>query len=74
LVILMGVATLPAITAALRTHGMAADTPALTVADAGLPGQFTVRGTLADIAARTHAEGVRPPAITVIGAVAGFRP
>ena len=74
LVILMGVATLPAITATLRTHGLAADTPALTVADAGLPGQFTVRGTLADIAARTHAEGVRPPAITVIGAVAGFRP
>jgi uroporphyrin-III C-methyltransferase len=74
LVILMGVATLPAITAALLTHGLAADTPALTVADAGLPGQFTVRATLADIAQRTHAEGIRPPAVTVIGAVAGFRP
>ena len=74
LVILMGVATLPAITHALLTHGLAADTPALTVADAGLPGQFTVRATLADIAQRTHAEGVRPPAVTVIGAVAGFRP
>jgi uroporphyrin-III C-methyltransferase len=74
LVILMGVATLPAITAALLEHRLSPDTPALTVADAGLPGQFTVRGTLADIAARTHAEGIRPPAITVIGAVAGFRP
>jgi uroporphyrin-III C-methyltransferase len=74
LVVLMGVATLPAITEALLHHGLAADTPALTVADAGLPGQFTVRATLADIAERTHAEGIRPPAVTVIGAVAGFRP
>jgi uroporphyrin-III C-methyltransferase len=74
LVILMGVATLPAITAALLRHGLSAATPALTVADAGLPGQFTVRGTLADIAQRSHAEGIRPPAVTVIGAVAGFRP
>ena len=73
LVILMGVATLPAITAELLRHGLAADTPALTVADAGLPGQFTVRATLADIAARSHAEGIKPPAVTVIGAVAGFR-
>ena len=74
LVILMGVVTLPAITAALLGYGLAADTPALTVADAGMPAQFTVRATLADIAERSHAEGIRPPAITVIGAVAGFRP
>jgi uroporphyrin-III C-methyltransferase len=74
LVILMGVATLPAITAELLRQGLPADTPALTVADAGLPGQFTVRATLADIAARSHAEGIKPPAVTVIGAVAGFRP
>ena len=74
LVILMGVATLPAVTAELLRHGLPPDTPALTVADAGLPGQFTVRATLADIAARSHAEGIKPPAVTVIGAVAGFRP
>ena len=74
LVILMGVATLPAITRALQAYGLDPKTPALTVADAGLPGQFTVRATLADIAERTHAEGIRPPAITVIGAVAGFSP
>ena len=46
----------------------------MTVANAGLPSQFSVHATLADIAARSHAEGIRPPAITVIGAVAGFRP
>jgi uroporphyrin-III C-methyltransferase len=74
LVVLMGVATLPAITAALIREGMAASTPAATVADAGLPSQRDVRGTVADIAALTAAAGIRPPAITVIGAVAGFRP
>ena len=74
LVILMGVATLPAITAELVARGMAADTPAATVADAGLPSQRDVRGRVDDIAARTLEAGIRPPAITVIGAVAGFRP
>ena len=73
LVVLMGVATLGAITTALVEAGMDAATPAATVADAGLPSQRVVRGTVADIAARTTEEGLRPPAITVIGAVAGFR-
>ncbi len=74
LVILMGVATLAAITATLVAEGMLADTPAMTVADAGLPSQRSVRGTVADIAALTLSEGLKPPAITVIGAVAGFSP
>ncbi len=74
LVIMMGVATLPAITASLLGDGMAPDTPALTVADGGLPSQRDVRGTVADIAARTASAGITPPAITVIGAVAGFNP
>ena len=71
---MMGVATLAPITAALLDAGLAADTPAITVADAGLPSQTSVRGTAADIADRTRAAGIRPPAITVIGAVAGFTP
>lgn len=74
LVVLMGVATLPAITAELIGQGMAGSTPAATVADAGLPSQRDVRGTVADIAALTAAAGIRPPAVTVLGAVAGFRP
>jgi uroporphyrin-III C-methyltransferase len=74
LVIMMGVATLPAITAELIKHGLAADTPAMTVADAAMPSQRSVRGNLADIAALTSEAGVKPPAITVIGAVAGFSP
>ena len=72
LVIMMGVATLPAITAELIKHGLAPDLPAATIADGGLPSQRTVRATLADIAEQTTAAGIRPPAVTVIGAVAGL--
>jgi uroporphyrin-III C-methyltransferase len=74
LVIMMGVATLPDITAELIKHGLAVDTPALTIADAAMPSQQAVRGTLADIATLTSAADIKPPAITVIGAVAGFAP
>ena len=72
LVVLMGIATLPAITAELVAQGLPATTPALTVMEAGLPGQRTVDGTVADIAARGEAAGVRAPAVTVIGPVAGL--
>lgn len=74
LVIMMGVATLPAVTAELIRHGLDPATPAATVADGGLPDQRTVRGTVASIADATAAAGIRPPAITVIGSVAAFDP
>jgi uroporphyrin-III C-methyltransferase len=74
LVIMMGVATLPAITAELIKYGLSADTPAMTVADAAMPSQRSVRGTVAHIAALTKEADIKPPAITVIGAVAGFAP
>lgn len=74
LVIMMGVATLPAVTAELIRHGLDPTTPAATVADGGLPDQRTVRGTVASIAEVTAAAGIRPPAITVIGSVASFDP
>jgi uroporphyrin-III C-methyltransferase len=74
LLIMMGVATLPAITAELIKHGLDPSTPAMTVADAAMPSQRSVRGTLANIAALTKEADIKPPAITVIGAVAGFTP
>ena len=73
LLIMMGVATLPAITAELIKDGLPGDTPAMTVADAGMPTQRAVHGTLADIAEATRDAGIRPPAITVIGAVVNWR-
>ena len=72
LVVLMGIATLPAITAELVAQGMPVGTPALTVTDVGLPGQRSVVGTVADIASVGAAAGVRAPAVTVIGQVAGL--
>ncbi|GAB3747824.1 hypothetical protein GCM10028864_19400 [Microlunatus parietis] len=72
LVIMMGVATLPAIAAELIKHGMPADLPAATIADGGLPSMAVVRGPLERIGELTERAGIRPPAITVIGAVAGL--
>ena len=72
LVIMMGVATLPAVTAELIAQGLDPMTPAATVADGGLPSQRSVRGTVSTIAAATGEASLKPPAVTVIGAVAGF--
>lgn len=74
LVILMGVSTLPAITDSLMSHGLPGATPAVTVADAGLSSQRVVRGRLDGIADLNIAAGISAPAITVVGAVAGFAP
>lgn len=74
LVFLMAVTTLPAITEALLRHGMSPNTAAVTIADGTLAQQHTIRGTLASIAETVVAENIRPPAITVIGDVAGFDP
>lgn len=70
LVVLMGVTHLAGIVDALLAAGLAATTPAAVVARAGHPDMRTVRGTVADIVVR--AEGIRPPAVTVIGEVAGL--
>ena len=49
-------------------------TPAATVADGTMPSQRTVRSTLDTIAEATADAGIKPPAVTVIGSVAGFDP
>lgn len=73
LVILMGVGTLPKICSTLIEEGLSPDTPAITVADAGLPSMRHVRAPLAEIADTVEREGLGAPAVTVIGAVAGLR-
>ena len=67
LVILMGVAALEAITAALVEHGLAPDTPAAMVSDAGMASQRVVRASVSGLAAAVETAGLRPPAVTVIG-------
>jgi len=70
LVFYMGVKQLPEISKRLIDGGCHADMPAAVVERGTLPGQRTVVATLADIAERVQAEGVKPPAITVVGPVA----
>ncbi|MGY1659757.1 uroporphyrinogen-III C-methyltransferase [Geodermatophilus sp. SYSU D00705] len=69
LVVLMGVDTAPAIAAALVEHGRAPDTPVAVVADGSTPTQRTVRTTLAGLARTLADEGIRPPAVWVVGEV-----
>jgi uroporphyrinogen III methyltransferase/synthase len=73
LVFYMGVGRLARIAQALIDAGRPADEPAAVVERGTLPDQRTVAATLATIAARVDEEGVRPPAITVVGPVAALR-
>ena len=73
LVFYMGIKNLPLIAQRLTAAGRDPVQPAAVVARGTLPGQRTVGGTLADIAERVAEAQVRPPAITVVGPVAGLR-
>ena len=68
-VVLMGVDTAPAIAAALLEHGRPADTPVAVIADGSTPTQKAVRTTLADLPRVVAEEGIRPPAVWVVGPV-----
>ncbi|WJK63841.1 uroporphyrinogen-III C-methyltransferase [Halobacterium salinarum] len=72
IVVLMGVGKLPEYTAALRDAGMDAETPVALVEKGTRPGQQVATGTLATIVAARDEAGISPPAITVIGGVAGL--
>jgi uroporphyrinogen III methyltransferase/synthase len=73
LVFLMGVGNLPHIVEQLLAHGRPADTPVALVRWGTMPAQETVHGTLADIVHKVQAAGLKPPAVTVVGPVAGLR-
>jgi uroporphyrinogen III methyltransferase/synthase len=73
LVFYMGVRALERIAERLVAGGRAASEPVAVVERGTLPGQRTVLATLADIAERAAEAGVRAPAVTVVGAVAGLR-
>jgi len=73
LVLYMGVKNLPLIAERLMAAGRPADQPAAVVERGTLPAQRAVSATLADIASRVAKDGLRAPAITVIGPAAGMR-
>jgi uroporphyrinogen III methyltransferase / synthase len=72
LVFYMGVRALAQIAERLVAAGRAPDEPAAVIERGTLPGQRTVRATLAELPARAQAAAVRAPAITLVGPVAAL--
>jgi uroporphyrin-III C-methyltransferase/precorrin-2 dehydrogenase/sirohydrochlorin ferrochelatase len=72
IVLLMAVERIELFAEALLKGGRPADTPVLVVQHGTTSAQHTLRATLADTPEKIRAEGIRPPAIIVIGAVAAF--
>ncbi|MEV0369842.1 uroporphyrinogen-III C-methyltransferase [Streptomyces sp. NPDC050636] len=72
LVVLMGVENSAAIAAKLIEHGRPADTPAAVIQEGTTAAQRRVDATLATLGETVRAEGVRPPAVIVIGDVVGL--
>lgn len=70
----MGVRNLPGIAENLIRGGRSPDTPVALIRCGTRTNQEVVEGTLATIAARVDAAGLRPPAITLVGDVVRLRP
>jgi uroporphyrin-III C-methyltransferase / precorrin-2 dehydrogenase / sirohydrochlorin ferrochelatase len=69
LVLLMAVERIGAVTAELLRHGRNPDTPVSVIADGTLPTQRTISSTLEQVEDLVAKEGIRPPAIVVVGDV-----
>ncbi len=74
IVLMMGVERLGPFAAALLDGGRPGDTPVAVVENGTMPTQRVHRFTLATAAEDAKAAGVRPPAVIVIGPVAGLLP
>ena len=72
IVLLMAVERIELFVDVLLKGGRPADTPVLVVQHGTTAAQHTLRATLVDTPEKVRAEGIRPPAIIVIGAVAAF--
>jgi uroporphyrinogen III methyltransferase/synthase len=73
LVFYMGVKRLAAIAERLTASGRPESEPVAVIERGTLPGQRVVTGTLATIAEVARAQGIRAPAIALVGAVAALR-
>ncbi|MBF0117533.1 MAG: uroporphyrinogen-III C-methyltransferase [Desulfobacterales bacterium] len=71
LVFLMGVGNLKSISEKLISHGKSPDTKVALIRWGTTPNQVTITGNLSNIF--NLAEGIKPPAIIVVGDVVGFR-
>jgi uroporphyrin-III C-methyltransferase / precorrin-2 dehydrogenase / sirohydrochlorin ferrochelatase len=71
LVLLMGVHRIGAVAAELLRHGRQPDTPVSVITDGTMPTQRTINSTLEQVGGMVTREGIRPPAIIVVGDVVG---
>jgi uroporphyrin-III C-methyltransferase / precorrin-2 dehydrogenase / sirohydrochlorin ferrochelatase len=72
IVLLMAVERIELFADVLLKGGRPADTPVLVVQQGTTSAEHTLRAILADVAEKVRSEGIRPPAIIVIGTVAAF--
>jgi uroporphyrin-III C-methyltransferase / precorrin-2 dehydrogenase / sirohydrochlorin ferrochelatase len=71
LVLLMAVQRIGAVVAELLRYGRNPDTPVFVIADGTMPTQRTINSTLEQVEGMVTQEGIRPPAIVVVGDVVG---
>jgi uroporphyrin-III C-methyltransferase / precorrin-2 dehydrogenase / sirohydrochlorin ferrochelatase len=69
LVLMMAIDNLGAIADTLVEHGREAQTPVAVVQEGTMPGERTVFSTLQQVAADVARDGIRPPAVVVVGDV-----
>ena len=69
LVLLMAVERIGAVANELLRYGRSPDTPVSVIADGTLPTQRTINSTLEQVESLVAKEGIRPPAIAVVGDV-----
>ncbi len=74
LVLMMAVKRIREFADVLVEHGRDPKTPVAVVQEGSMRGQHTVRSTLGEVADAVTAADVRPPAVVVIGPVAGLAP
>jgi uroporphyrin-III C-methyltransferase/precorrin-2 dehydrogenase/sirohydrochlorin ferrochelatase len=72
LVLLMAVERIGAVAAELLRYGRNPSTPVSVIADGTLPTQRTINSTLEHVEELVAQEGIRPPAIAVVGDVVGI--
>ncbi|GAA1836965.1 uroporphyrinogen-III C-methyltransferase [Pseudonocardia ailaonensis] len=72
IVLMMAVERITQFAAALIEHGRPADTPAAVIQDGTTRIQRTLRATLGTVASQVKEQEISPPAIIVIGPVAGL--
>ena len=73
LVVMMGIRNLGSISERLIKGGRDPETPVAIIEKGTTKEQRTITGTLGTIEAKARAEGIKPPAITIIGKVVNLR-